>query len=145
MLGKYISRIIVQTINIKVKEKKHQYSFFSDSAKVKKERGSENTWLNYEDRKTYALMLYNDTGVTNLTVPFSYVKHLNFLNFEEFNIINPIWVNMVRHPVERVVSWFYYTRQAWYLFIFNWVYIIFIAIYLQLIYFLKVFIRTRSG
>ena len=112
---------------------------------MKKERGSENTWLNYEDRKTYALMLYNDTGVTNLTVPFSYVKHLNFLNFEEFNITNPIWVNMVRHPVERVVSWFYYTRQAWYLFIFNWVYIIFIAIYLQLIYFLKVFIRTRSG
>ena len=87
---------------------------------MKKERGEENTWLNYEDRKTYALMLYNDTGVTNLTVPFSYVKHLNFLNFEEFNITNPIWVNMVRHPVERVVSWFYYTRQAWYLFIFNW-------------------------
>ena len=112
---------------------------------MKKERGEENTWLNYEDRKTYALMLYNDTGVTNLTVPFSYVKHLNFLNFEEFNITNPIWVNMVRHPVERVVSWFYYTRQAWYLFIFIWVYIIFIAIYLQLIYFLKVFIRTRSG
>ena len=112
---------------------------------MKKERGSENTWLNYEDRKTYALMLYNDTGVTNLTVPFSYVKHLNFLNFEEFNITNPIWVNMVRHPVERVVSWFYYTRQAWYLFIFIWVYIIFIAIILQLIYFLKVFIRTRSG
>ena len=111
---------------------------------MKKERGSENTWLNYEDRKTYALMLYNDTGVTNLTVPFSYVKHLNFLNFEEFNITNPIWVNMVRHPVERVVSWFYYTRQAWYLFIFIWVYIIFIAIILQLIYFLKVFIRTRS-
>ena len=112
---------------------------------MKKERGSENTWLNYEDRKTYALMLYNDTGVTNLTVPFSYVKHLNFLNFEEFNITNPIWVNMVRHPVERVVSWFYYTRQAWYLFIFFRVYIIFIAIYLQLTYFLKVFIRTRSG
>ena len=117
---------------------------------MKKERGSENTWLNYEDRKTYALMLYNDTGVTNLTVPFSYVKHLNFLNFEEFNITNPIWVNMVRHPVERVVSWFYYTRQAWYLFIFIWVFLcvqftyIFIAIYL-LPFFLKVFIRTRSG
>ena len=31
----------------------------------------------------------------NMTIPFSYVKHINFLNFEEFNLTNPIYVNMV--------------------------------------------------
>ena len=60
-------------------------------------------------------MLYKDTEMHNISVPFSYAKHLNFLNFEEFNITNPIYINMVRHPIERVISWFYYVRQNVYL------------------------------
>ena len=32
-----------------------------------------------------------------LSAPFSYVKHLNFLNFEEFNQTNPIYINMVSY------------------------------------------------
>ena len=50
----------------------------------------------------------------NHTYPLSYVKHVNFLNFEEFGRKNPIYINMVRHPVERVISWYYYIRQSWY-------------------------------
>ena len=46
---------------------------------------------------------------------FSYSKHMNFLNFEEFNRTNPVYVNMVRHPVERVISWYYYQRQSSYI------------------------------
>ena len=40
---------------------------------------------------------------------------MNFLNFEEFNRTNPIYVSMVRNPVERIISWYYYQRQTWYL------------------------------
>ena len=31
-----------------------------------------------------------------------------------FNIAEPIYVNMVRDPVERVISWYYYVRAPWY-------------------------------
>ena len=51
----------------------------------------------------------------NLTRPFSYVKHLNFLDTTEFNMTNPIYINIVRHPVDRILSWYYYIRAPWYL------------------------------
>ena len=44
-----------------------------------------------------------------------YKKYMNFLNFEEFNKTNPIYVSMVRNPVERIISWYYYHRQIWYI------------------------------
>ena len=96
--------------------KPNNFSSYSDSSEVKKQRGSENCFLSdIVQRQTYVDMLHDGANGYNMSVPFSYVKHLNFLNFEEFNKTNPIYVNMVRHPVERVISWFYYMRQNWYL------------------------------
>ena len=46
----------------------------------------------------------------NLSMPYSFTKHMNFLDFEEFNKTNPIYINIVRNPVERVISWYYYKR-----------------------------------
>ncbi|TRY79746.1 hypothetical protein TCAL_01963, partial [Tigriopus californicus] len=45
---------------------------------------------------------------------FAFLKHQNFLNFSEFNESPPIYMNFVRHPVERVISWYYYVRAPWY-------------------------------
>merc|ERR1719400_375185 len=94
---------------------------FSDSQEAKRIRGNENTFLeNPDSRKYYVNMLlensFSEELNMTLSAPFSYVKHLNFLNFEEFNQTNPIYINMVRHPVERVISWYYYARQNWYQF-----------------------------
>ena len=88
----------------------NNFSFYTNDPELKKQRGSENPFLTkFSEREEYINMFQN------MSVPFSYVKHLNFLNFEEFNLTNPIYVNMVRHPLERVISWFYYKRQNWYL------------------------------
>lgn len=46
--------------------------------------------------------------------PSVYVKHVCYVNFTQYNGTQPIYVNMVRDPVERVISWYYYVRAPWY-------------------------------
>lgn len=43
-----------------------------------------------------------------------YVKHVCYTNFTKFNLPTPIYVNLVRDPIERIISWFYYIRASWY-------------------------------
>jgi len=43
-----------------------------------------------------------------------YSKHVAMVDFSRYNLPNPIYINMVRHPTDRLVSWFYYIRAAWY-------------------------------
>jgi len=91
----------------------NNYTAAQDDGELKAKRG-ENPWLPLEkDRKNYIEMLENPP-LDNHSYPLSYVKHVNFLNFEEFGRKNPIYINMVRHPVERIISWYYYIRQNWY-------------------------------
>ena len=35
----------------------------------------------------------------------SYVKHMRFINYNTFGLTNPVYVGTVRHPVERLQSW----------------------------------------
>jgi len=42
-------------------------------------------------------------------------KHVAWVDFAALGHPSPIYVNMVREPVERLVSWFYYIRAAWYI------------------------------
>ncbi|XP_020709058.1 heparan sulfate 2-O-sulfotransferase pipe isoform X2 [Athalia rosae] len=52
--------------------------------------------------------------VSGYSEPSVYIKHVCFTNFTEFNLPEPIYVNLVRDPVERVISWYYYVRAPWY-------------------------------
>ncbi|PSN40983.1 Heparan sulfate 2-O-sulfotransferase pipe [Blattella germanica] len=54
------------------------------------------------------------THVTNYAPPSVYVKHVCFTNFTQFGLPEPIYVNLVRDPIERVISWYYYVRAPWY-------------------------------
>lgn len=51
--------------------------------------------------------------VLNRDEPGVFVSHMNWINFTEFGEPKPIYINMVRDPVERVISWFYYVRSPW--------------------------------
>ncbi|KAL4712036.1 hypothetical protein ACJJTC_003703 [Scirpophaga incertulas] len=46
--------------------------------------------------------------------PAAYIKHVCYTNFTRFGYPSPIYVNVVRDPVERVISWYYYVRAPWY-------------------------------
>ncbi|XP_054286371.1 heparan sulfate 2-O-sulfotransferase pipe-like isoform X2 [Macrosteles quadrilineatus] len=54
------------------------------------------------------------TMIDQYSTPSVYVKHICFLNFTHFGLPQPIYVNLVRDPVERVISWYYYVRAPWY-------------------------------
>ncbi|XP_067647746.1 heparan sulfate 2-O-sulfotransferase pipe-like isoform X2 [Eurosta solidaginis] len=51
--------------------------------------------------------------LTDLGEPYAYAMHVNYIDFREFDLPQPIYINMIRDPVERVISWFYYKRAPW--------------------------------
>ena len=89
----------------------NNFTSYSDNQNLKAQRGFENTFLESErSRQDYV-----DMWSKEFDRPFSYVKHLNFIDTLEFDVQNPIYFNIVRHPVDRVRSWYYYTRAPSYL------------------------------
>ncbi|CAG7835447.1 unnamed protein product [Allacma fusca] len=55
------------------------------------------------------------TMIDMFTPPSTYVKHTCFSNFTRHGYPMPIYMNFVRDPIERVISWFYYIRAPWYI------------------------------
>lgn len=51
------------------------------------------------------------TKLSRFTKDMEYSEHAAFVNFTEFNFPSPIYINMVRHPIERVISAYYYVRH----------------------------------
>lgn len=47
--------------------------------------------------------------------PTSYSKHVAYVDFDAIDYPQPIYVNLIRDPVERIISWFYYIRTPWYI------------------------------
>ena len=46
--------------------------------------------------------------------PMVWVQHYNFIDFSKFGYTwNPDWFNVVRDPIEKVISMFYYRRAGW--------------------------------
>ncbi|XP_070064450.1 heparan sulfate 2-O-sulfotransferase pipe isoform X7 [Drosophila virilis] len=42
-----------------------------------------------------------------------YIEHTSWIDFNAFNLPKPIYINLVRDPVERVISWYYYVRNSY--------------------------------
>ncbi|XP_037718596.1 heparan sulfate 2-O-sulfotransferase pipe-like isoform X3 [Drosophila subpulchrella] len=82
---------------------------------------------NFEPRRDavgfYEVVLMDDgytknflrTDVLNCTTANTYTKHVAFIDFDRMDEPWPIYINLVRDPIERLVSWFYYARAPWYL------------------------------
>ncbi|XP_060659589.1 heparan sulfate 2-O-sulfotransferase pipe-like [Drosophila nasuta] len=46
--------------------------------------------------------------------PHIYSQHVAYINFTRFHLPRPIYINLVRDPIERIISWHYYVRARWY-------------------------------
>jgi len=81
-----------------------------------------NHFMYHKDRtqkvETIKLTYNEEKWLANLVnyfeEPSVYVKHVCYVNFTQFDMDVPIYVNLVRDPVERVISWYYYVRAPWY-------------------------------
>ncbi|XP_054086193.1 heparan sulfate 2-O-sulfotransferase pipe isoform X7 [Zeugodacus cucurbitae] len=58
-----------------------------------------------EDQKDLADEIF-DYGVPN-----AFTMHRNFINFTQLEMPKPIYINLVRHPIEKVKSAYYYLRH----------------------------------
>lgn len=54
-----------------------------------------------------AIYLYNQPPGT------VYIEHTSWIDFNENNLPKPIFINLVRDPVERMISWYYYIRNSY--------------------------------
>lgn len=43
----------------------------------------------------------------------AYVEHIAWIDFYDYGLPKPIYINLVRDPVERVISWYFYTRNSY--------------------------------
>ena len=54
------------------------------------------------------------TKMLHTTTPMVFIQHYSFIDFSKFGYDwSPDWFNIVRDPVEKVISFFYYRRAGW--------------------------------
>lgn len=51
--------------------------------------------------------------IIDLGAESAYMAHINYIDFKEFDLPKPIYINLVRDPVERVISWYFYARGSY--------------------------------
>merc|ERR1711997_1116159 len=61
---------------------------------------------------SYEQQMHLNTMFNSFASPTLYMKHTGFVDFGQLNSPMPIYINIVRDPIERVNSLFYYRRSS---------------------------------
>lgn len=84
------------------------------------ELGKHNNFANYENTpmatKPEVLsaqeeLEFAEEFIETLQAPAAYVEHANWINFTQFGLPKPIYINLIRHPIDKVISAYYYQRH----------------------------------
>ena len=69
-------------------------------------------------RKAYIRQLYTEEEeqeiaeeLDSVDEPMSYSEHTNWINFTKHELPKPIYINLVRHPIHKVMSAYYFIRK----------------------------------
>ncbi|KAK6297570.1 hypothetical protein J4Q44_G00321530 [Coregonus suidteri] len=49
-------------------------------------------------------------NISNIPQPFLYTRHVHFLNFTRFRIEQPVYINIIRDPINRFLSNYFFRR-----------------------------------
>ena len=74
-----------------------------------------NSEMTYIPRRTERMQNYNAfefarSNAQKRGMPLALHYHVNWFDFSEAQQQQPTYINFVRHPVERLISWYYYCR-----------------------------------
>uniref|UniRef100_A0A1I8NXT4 Heparan sulfate 2-O-sulfotransferase pipe n=1 Tax=Stomoxys calcitrans TaxID=35570 RepID=A0A1I8NXT4_STOCA len=71
-------------------------------------KAHETIFLKPPQQKAFLKELYSKSR------PRVYSQHIAYINFTHHHQPRPIYINLVRDPIERIRSWHYYVRAEWY-------------------------------
>ena len=63
------------------------------------------------EQKTFEFMTSIDE-LDSKGKPWVFDRHLHFIDFTKYNRVNPLYINIVRKPIDRFLSYYYFIRQA---------------------------------
>ncbi|XP_061609181.1 uronyl 2-sulfotransferase a [Phyllopteryx taeniolatus] len=94
-VGKCGSRTVV--ILLRLLAEKHQFNLISSD-------------IHNKTRLTKHEQVDLMKNITNIPQPFLYTRHVHFLNFTRFKIEEPVYINIIRDPINRFLSNYFFRR-----------------------------------
>ncbi|XP_035474190.1 uronyl 2-sulfotransferase a isoform X1 [Scophthalmus maximus] len=94
-VGKCGSRTVV--ILLRLLAEKHQFNLVSSD-------------IHNKTRLTKHEQVDLMKNITNIPQPFLYTRHVHFLNFTRFRIEQPVYINIIRDPINRFLSNYFFRR-----------------------------------
>ncbi|CAL4164492.1 unnamed protein product, partial [Meganyctiphanes norvegica] len=69
-------------------------------------------WLNSEEQMKEIKNIQKYTMNKKLPNKIIYNRHMYFINYTQFGLTNPIYMNFIRDPIERFISYHYFMRDT---------------------------------
>ncbi|CAH1267880.1 HS2ST1 [Branchiostoma lanceolatum] len=89
----------------------------SNSMKILLRAIAKNNYFAFHEDRVYVVETFEDDElqiyadlVYRLPTPSIYEKQIYYVDFQRFGFQQPLYINLVRDPLERRVSWYYYIR-----------------------------------
>lgn len=94
-VGKCGSRTMVQLMITLARKQKYTVIGSTDNGRLKRNLREQIEVVDFIDR---------------LQAPFIYHEHVHFIDFKRFGAVQPIYINVIRDPLSRLVSAYYFRR-----------------------------------
>lgn len=71
-----------------------------------------NSEIHNVTRPSLVQLLQEVKLIDQLSKPVIYLRHIHYINFHKYGLLSPIYINMIRDPIERFSSHYHYQRYG---------------------------------